>query len=105
MLKHLTTIVFWTALFLSLVSCALAYLFADTAAWLIFLGVSLAYNMWAILTSDRTGFIREKEMRRAYEPPRHFNPLQIFITIAMVMAQLGVAAYVLISINAPWLVS
>lgn len=104
MFKHLTTIVFWSALALSVISSGLAFVFAEPL-WLILLGGSLLYNLWAVFTSDRTGFIKEKEMRRAYEPPRHFNPLQIFITLGMVMVQLGVAAYLLIAANAPWLVN
>lgn len=104
MFKHLTSIVFWSALFLSIISSGVAYVLQDSI-WLLLLGASLLYNLWAVFTSDRTGFIREKEMRRAYEPPRHFNPLQIFITLGMVMVQLGVAAYILITANAPWLVN
>lgn len=89
--RHRTQVVFWTALALSAISLAAAVL---VDPWLFLLvGASLGYNLWAVVKSDREGFIRSKQLRRAHEPARHFSEMQTFLVLALIMAQVGAAVY------------
>lgn len=97
--KHLTQVVFGTALLLSFVSVGLVFVLSEPYAWigLTLIGVSISYNLWAVRRSERSGFVQSREFRRAYEPARRFNMVQVFIVFAMVMLQCGVGAYALLS--------
>lgn len=92
---HFTQIVFWTAVALSVVSVALVA--ALGPALLVAVGASVLFNLWSVFRSERGGFVREREYRRAYEPARRFNALQVFVVFGLVMVQCGAGAYVLLS--------
>ena len=92
--RHLTQVVFWSALLLSIVSVALAYLKGEL--FLVLLALSLGFNVWSVLKSEREGFVRSTELRRTYEPARHFNAAQMVIVVSLIMAQIVVAVLILI---------
>ena len=43
------------------------------------------------------GFVKSTQIRRAFEPARHFNGGQVFVLFATLILQAGVAAYVLLA--------
>ena len=90
--RHLTAIVFGLTLSFSMVTIVLLLL-NKAPLYLVLLLVSIAFNSWSLYRSERSGFVRLKEMRRAFEPPRHFNTMQIFTVILCMMAQFGLGLY------------
>ena len=65
--------------------------------WFLFLvAASLLFNVWALIVSERRGFVRSNQIRRAFEPNRHFNAAQVFIVSALIMIQLAGAAFILL---------
>ena len=93
--RHFTQVVFWTAVLLSLLSVALV--FAADEAFLVLLGVSALFNIWSLFKSERDGFVKSNQIRRAHEPARHFNPAQVAVVVVLVMAQVGLGAYALLT--------
>lgn len=92
--RHMTTVVFVICTAASLASVGLA-LWINGWAWLLLLG-AIALNLWALITSERRGFVRSNQLRRAFEPSRHFNAAQSFTIIVLIMLQVGAGAYVLL---------
>ena len=91
--RYKTAFVFWSAVFLSLVSLILPLVVHPLLASL--LVVSVAFNLWCIRKSDRSGFVKTKQLRRAHEPARRFNGIQTFVLLGLVMCQIGVGTYAL----------
>jgi len=90
--RHLTAIIFGLALCFSLVTITLL-IFNNTPLFHMLLVVSIVFNGWCLYRSERSGFVHLREMRRAFEPPRHFNTLQIFTVVFLMMAQFGLGIY------------
>lgn len=97
--KYLTHLVFGAAILLSLVSLGLVFVLVEPYVWvgIVVLGVSVAFNLWSVRRSENSGFIQSREFRRAHEPARRFNMLQVFVMFAFVMVQCGVGAYAIIT--------
>jgi hypothetical protein len=97
--KYLTHVVFGAAILLSLVSLGLVFVLVEPYVWvgIVVLGVSVAFNLWSVRRSENSGFIQSREFRRAHEPARRFNMLQVFVMFAFVMVQCGVGAYAIIT--------
>lgn len=93
--RHLTQVVFWAAFLLTLASTSLTMAYRDDVLLLLLL--SAVANLVALYRNERGGFVRSKELRRAYEPPRHFNTVQLAALFLGVLAQFTLGAYVLIS--------
>ncbi|NND71005.1 MAG: hypothetical protein HKN43_05450 [Rhodothermales bacterium] len=93
--KHKTIIIFAAVIVLSLASVTL--ILVSGKDWLPIIGVSIVLAVFSIYKSEKDGFIRSKEIRRSYEPPRHFNSGQVLTIIVLIMAQIGVAAYALLT--------
>ncbi|RMF56342.1 MAG: hypothetical protein D6746_12635 [Bacteroidetes bacterium] len=83
--RNLTHIVFWTTIVFSLLALVLVLLLEAHPAWLL---ASTAYNLWSVVKSETTGFVKVKEMRRAFEPPRHFSGLQILLIVILMLGQI-----------------
>lgn len=64
---------------------------------LIGLLASIAFNVWALTVSERQGFVRSNQIRRAYEPQRHFNSAQVIAVVLYIMLQIALGAYVLLA--------
>lgn len=92
--RYRTSFVFWTATLFSLLSVALVLALDDSLAFLLLL--SILYNLWSVVKSERSGFIKTRQIRRAYEPARHFNVAQVMTVLLLAMAQFGLGAYVLL---------
>lgn len=92
--KHRTTIVFTTCVVLSLLSLGLAFVWGPW--FIILIGVSVLFNVWALVVSERHGFVKTNQIRRAFEPNRHFNAAQVFIVSATIMIQLLGSAFILL---------
>ena len=91
--RYKTALIFWSAVFLSLISLVLALVAHSFLSLL--LVISAAFNLWCIRTSDRSGFVKTKQLRRAHEPARRFNSMQTFVLLGLVMCQIGVGTYAL----------
>lgn len=59
--------------------------------------VSMALSIWAIHKSDTTGFIRTSQIRRAFESARHFNIGQVILLFGLLLVQVLISAYALVS--------
>lgn len=94
-MRHVTRFVFWGSLALTLASVGLTLAFGD--AVLPVLVLSVAANLVALYRNERGGFVRSRELRRAYEPARHFNAAEVVTLFLAVLAQFTIGAYVLIS--------
>lgn len=93
--RHVTQVVFWGSLALSLVSLGLTVLLGDDV--IVLLTVSTAANLAVLYRNEQGGFVRSRELRRAYEPARHLNAAQLITIFFAVVAQCMLGAYVLIS--------
>lgn len=96
---HRTHLIFASALVFSLLGLGLPVV---VSPWLlpVTLG-SIGFNIGTVVISDRHGFVRSKEMRRAHEPARHFSSTQVFVLIALAMVQLLLGLYLLLQSGAP----
>ena len=89
--KHMTYIVFGGVLVFSVLSVWLSlYL---SLIGLTIVGLSILCNVAALVRSERQGFVRAQEMRRAYEPARHFNALQTLLIFTIILAQMVWVTY------------
>jgi hypothetical protein len=93
--RHLTMVIFVACLVLSLAS--LGILVAAGVPGLIAVVISVALNVGAIIISERRGFVRTTQLRRAFEPARNFNSAQVGLIVLVVMAQITAGLFVLIS--------
>lgn len=91
----MTSVVFGTCTVTSLLSIGLVLAFGHWSFAVLVL--SVGYNIWALIISERHGFVRSSQLRRAYEPERHFNAAQVLTVVVYVMAQFGVGAYALLT--------
>jgi predicted membrane channel-forming protein YqfA (hemolysin III family) len=55
---------------------------------------SIILLIWMQLINDRKGFIRSREMRRAYESRRHFSIFETLIVFILIMANMLASVYV-----------
>ena len=94
-MRYQTALVFWGAVVLSFFSLGL--LFAVDALSLALLVPSILLNVWSIRKNDQSGFVQSKELRRAYEPARHFSGMQVFVLTGLVMCQVGAGTYALLT--------
>jgi len=69
--------------------------------WVWLTGAAIILQIWMLLINDRKGFIRSREMRRAYEARRHFSILETIILFLLIMADMLAAAYALLMAAAP----
>lgn len=54
--------------------------------WVALTGFAIVLQILILLMNDRKGFIRSREMRRAYEARRHFSILETIILFLLIMA-------------------
>ena len=93
--RYRTPFVFWTATCFSLASIVLVWGASESLFFL--LPLSILYNLWSVIQSERKGFIKTRQIRRAYEPARHFNGFQVLVVLLLVMAEFALGAYVLMT--------
>lgn len=92
MLKKLRTeIIFATSALLGLLS--LAGLINMGLVVLPFVVLVHGFLVWALVKSESEGFIKAHGMPRAGDPQREFHPLQSFILLVIVVAQVALSAY------------
>ena len=92
MLKKLRTeFIFAVAALIGLLS--LAGLVNIGLKTLPFVVLAHGFLVWAIVKSETEGFIRTRGMPRAGDPQREFHPLQSFILLIIVVAQVALSAY------------
>lgn len=91
----MTSVVFATCSLASLLSIVLVLLLGNLL--LVLLALSVGYNVWALVVSERHGFVKTNQIRRAFEPERHFNAAQVFVIVVLIMVQVGTAAYALLT--------
>lgn len=54
-----------------------------------------------LMTNDRRGFIKSREIRRAYEARRHFSMFETIILFLLVMTDILVLAYAFLTATSP----
>lgn len=94
--RHVTVFVFLVALVIALASLASFYVVPENMAFGI-VGFSILFSLGTILVSERGGFVRTRQMRRAYEPARHYNGFQVLALIILIMLQIGIVAHFFIT--------
>lgn len=94
-MKHKTLVIFISVVILALGSSAVTLLFGKS--WIPLVLVSVLLGIGAIYKSEKEGFVKSKEIRRSYEPPRHFNSAQTLTVVTLIMVQIGVCAYALLT--------
>ena len=92
-------VVFWLVAPFGVAGIGLPVVFGVDWVWLTGFAIILQISM--LLINDRKGFIRSREMRRAYEARRHFSILETIILFLLIMADMLAAAYALLMHAAP----
>ncbi len=69
--------------------------------WVWLTAAAIILQIWMLLINDRKGFIRSREMRRAYEARRHFSILETIVLFLLIMGDMLAAAYALLMAAAP----
>lgn len=92
--RNVTLLYFVIALGLALLTTALPFVFGP-ALLVLTLG-SFLFTIWALRRSDGRGFVKSTQIRRAFEPARHFNGAQMFVLFVTLIVQAGAAAFVLL---------
>ncbi len=90
-----TQAIFTAAFLLAVVS--LAFPFAFGTVGLAGILASMAFSIWTIHKSDRSGFIRTSQIRRAFESARHFNLGQVILLFGLLLIQVLITAYALVA--------
>ena len=92
-------VVFWMVAPLGVAGIGLPVVLSVDWVWLT--GAAIVLQIWMLLINDRKGFIRSREMRRAYEARRHFSILETITLFLLIMADMLAAAYSLLMAAAP----
>lgn len=69
--------------------------------WVWLTGFAIVLQIVILRINDGRGFIRSREMRRAYEARRHFSILEVIVLFLLVMADMLAMAYALLMAAAP----
>lgn len=88
-------LVFYLIGALSVVSIGLMFL--PELYWLAAGGGACLLIAWVLFLNDHTGFVRSKQMRRAHEPRRHFTMAEQAILLGLLVLNVVVACYLLIT--------
>lgn len=54
-----------------------------------------------LMTNDRRGFIRSREVRRAYEARRHFSMFETIVLFLLIMVNILVVAFAFLTATSP----
>jgi hypothetical protein len=92
---HRTALIFWTVIVLSIASAGL--LRSDHALRYPVLLLAVVLNAWSIAKSERDAFVCSRQLRRAYEPARHFTPGQVLVVLVSTKVLFGLGTYVLLT--------
>ena len=92
-------VVFWLVAPLGVAGAALPVVL--NYGWVYLTFSAILVQIGILMLNDRRGFIRSREMRRAYESRRHFSILETIILFLLIMGDMLVAAYAILMNNAP----
>ncbi len=87
-------IVFFGVVALSILAAGAAFVWGPP--YLALNALAALLIIWVLRINDRAGFIRSKEMRRAFQPRRHFNTAEVVLLIGLLMALIAESAFILI---------
>ena len=73
----------------------------EDVGWVWMTGSAILLQIAILRINDGRGFIRSREMRRAYEARRHFSILEVIILFLLIMAYMLAMAYALLMAAAP----
>jgi hypothetical protein len=73
----------------------------ENVNWVWLTGFAIVLQIVILRINDGRGFIRSREMRRAYEARRHFSILEVIVLFLLVMADMLAMAYALLMAAAP----
>ncbi|MEM1269584.1 MAG: hypothetical protein AAF752_15745 [Bacteroidota bacterium] len=93
MKKYRTEMIFTVAAVLGIVGVALLFSSMSNFIRLPVLVLGFGVIVWALVKSDKEGFIKITRMPRAGDPQREFHPVQSFILVGIAIAQFTIGAY------------
>ena len=67
----------------------------DEVGWVWLTDSAIIVQIIILRLNDGRGFIRSREMRRAYEARRHFSILEVIVLFLLIMADMLAMAYAL----------
>lgn len=73
----------------------------ESVEWVWLTGFAIILQIVILRVNDGRGFIRSREMRRAYEARRHFSILEVITLFLLIMADMLAMAYSLLMAAAP----
>jgi hypothetical protein len=73
----------------------------EDVGWVWLTGCAIVLQIVILRINDGRGFIRSREMRRAYQARRHFSILEVIVLFLLVMADMLAMAYALLMAAAP----
>lgn len=73
----------------------------EEVTWVWLTGSAIILQIFILRMNDGRGFIRSREMRRAYEARRHFSILEVIVLFLLIMADMLAMAYALLMAAAP----
>jgi len=73
----------------------------EDVQWVWLTGIAIVLQIAMLRINDGKGFIRSREMRRAYEARRHFSILEVIVLFLLIMADMLAMAYALLMAAAP----
>jgi len=68
-------------------------------AWMTFSAIIVQVAI--LMTNDRRGFIKSREVRRAYEARRHFSMFETVVLFLLIMIDILVLAYAYLTVTSP----
>lgn len=91
---HITARYFLLSLLAGVGSLALGWISGKLGALIIL--AAMGFVAWTLRRSETKGFIRSGQMRRAFEPERHYSGVQTAILFGLLMVQALIAAFVFV---------
>ena len=92
-------VVFWLVAPVGVAGIAMPVI--EEVGWVWLTGCAIILQIVILRVNDGRGFIRTREMRRAYEARRHFSILEVIILFLLIMADMLAMAYALLMAAAP----
>lgn len=99
MKKYRTEIIFTLCAMMGLLSIAALFADVDLVPMMSFVVISFGLIVWALVKSDREGFIKINRMPRAGDPQREFHPVQSFVLMLVAILQVVMSAYTVLTIK------
>ncbi len=92
-------VVFWLVAPVGAAGAVLPFAMDLGWAWMTFSAIFVQVAI--LMTNDRRGFIRSREVRRAYEARRHFSMFETIVLFLLIMVDILVVAFAFLTATSP----